>query len=143
MQTLYEWDFNGRKQPLAQLVTNNVKNLAPGLAEDKFVSDLVFGVEKNFNQLDKIILETAPEWPIAQINIIDRNILRIGILELMFIKEVPPKVAINEAVELGKIFGGETCGKFVNGVLGTLFRKIAPQQAAVDEAGNTEKDRPA
>lgn len=129
MQSLYEWDFNGRKQNLKELVAQNVKSLAPGLTEDKFVFDLALGVEKNLGEIDSVITQTAPEWPLSQINIIDRNILRIGILELQFVKEVPPKVAINEAVELGKIFGGETCGKFVNGVLGTLYRKLYPGEA--------------
>ncbi|MCL5435849.1 MAG: transcription antitermination protein NusB, partial [Patescibacteria group bacterium] len=69
-------------------------------------------------------------------------ILRLGILELQFLKEVPPKVAINEAVELGKIFGGETCGKFVNGVLGTLYRKIYPEEAAAEEPEKTSEEKP-
>ncbi|MBI4054264.1 MAG: transcription antitermination factor NusB [Candidatus Doudnabacteria bacterium] len=130
MQALYEWDFNGRKGNLTQIARNNFKNTAPGAEEDQFAFDLVAGVEKNLTDIDKIIQETAPEWPIEQINIIDRNILRLGILELMFLKEVPPKVAINEAVELGKVFGGGSSGKFVNGVLGTLFRKVDPASAA-------------
>lgn len=133
MQSLYEWDFNGKKQNLKTLVAHNIKSQAPGLSEDKFVFDLALGVEKSLAEIDRVITETAPEWPLAQINIIDRNILRLGILELQFLKEVPPKVAINEAVELGKIFGGETCGKFVNGVLGTLYRKLYPEEAAAEE----------
>jgi N utilization substance protein B len=138
MQTLYEWDFNGKKQNLKTLVAHNIKSLAPGLAEDKFVFDLALGVEKNLSEIDRIITETAPEWPLNQINIIDRNILRLGILELQFLKDVPPKVAINEAVELGKIFGGEACGKFVNGVLGTLYRKLYPDEAVKEESDLTQ-----
>jgi N utilization substance protein B len=79
---------------------------------------------ENFDEIDKIIVETAPEWPINQITVIDRNVLRLGIFELMFAKKIPPKVAINEAVEMGKRFGGESSGKFVNGVLGTLYKTL-------------------
>ena len=78
------------------------------------------------HELDKIIEKAAPEWPISQITIIDRNVLRIGLFELLYEnkKEVPPKVAINEAIELAKTFGGESSGKFINGVLGTVFNEI-------------------
>ena len=124
MQTLYEWDFHGQQPDLVELTRSNLKNFAPGLGDEKFVFDLVNGTKEHLPEINKIITETAPEWPISQITIVDRNILRLGILELMFLKEVPPKVAINEAVELGKIFGGDSSGKFINGVLGTLYRKM-------------------
>ncbi|MEK9180685.1 MAG: transcription antitermination factor NusB [Patescibacteria group bacterium] len=145
MQSLYEWDFHNRKPDLEELTERNFKNFAPGIGDDKFVYDLVAGVQKNLAAIDKIISETAPEWPLDQITLVDRNILRLGILELMFLKEVPPKVAINEAVELGKIFGGESSGKFVNGVLGTLFRKmveageIPPPENPADSEKQAEK----
>ena len=126
MQTLYEWDFNGKKDPLDQLTKYNIEQLAPGLDDTTFVYQLIQGVHDNLIQIDKTIVETAPEWPLEQITVIDRNILRLGIFELMYAKEVPPKVAINEAVELGKTFGGESSGKFVNGVLGTLYKKLFP-----------------
>ncbi|HEX5430079.1 MAG TPA: transcription antitermination factor NusB [Patescibacteria group bacterium] len=122
MQSLYEWDFNDRAGSLQAITEANVRQFAPGLDDPKFIFDLVSGVEKNLLQIDEIISATAPEWPIDQITVIDRNILRIGIYELKFAQEVPPKVAINEAVELGKTFGGESSGKFVNGVLGTLYK---------------------
>ena len=87
--------------------------------------DVIDGVYKNLKKIDLIIQRLAPEWPIDQVMIIDRNILRIGIYELMFSKrdDVPPKVAINEAIELAKSFGGNSSGKFVNGVLGTLYNE--------------------
>ena len=87
---------------------------------------MVNGVIKNLAKIDQIIAQAAPEWPIDQIAIVDRNVLRLGIFELLFgdYKEVPPKVAINEAIELAKSFGGESSGKFVNGVLGTIYREI-------------------
>lgn len=128
MQTLYEWDFNGRKDSLKELAKNNIEHLAPGMDDSTFVYDLLGGVESNLEQIDKTIAETAPEWPLDQITVIDRNILRLGIFELLIAKEVPPKVAINEAVELGKTFGGESSGKFVNGVLGTLYKKLFPEE---------------
>lgn len=135
MQTLYEWDFNsstplttgganGKK--IDEILERNVGEFAPGLEDDKFARDLIKGVLENQKKIDEIITKTAPEWPLEQVSLIDRNILRIGIYELLFGKreEVPPKVAINEAIELAKSFGGETSGKFVNGVLGTIYRAI-------------------
>ena len=93
-------------------------------------------------EIDKIITDTAPEWPLDQITVVDRNILRLGIYELMFAKEVPPKVAINEAVELGKAFGGESSGKFVNGVLGTLYKNLPESQKEKEkEIKETENDK--
>jgi len=124
MQSLYEWDFNERNTPLQTITEFNVKQFAPGLEDPAFIFDLIKGVESHIAEIDKIITKTAPEWPLDQITVIDRNILRLGIYELMFAKEVPPKVAINEAVELGKAFGGESSGKFINGVLGTLYKQL-------------------
>jgi N utilization substance protein B len=139
MQTLYEWDFNGRKESLNNLAKYNIEQLAPGLEDPSFIYDLLSGVQKNLEQIDKTIVETAPEWPLQQITIIDRNILRLGIFELLFAKEVPPKVAINEAVELGKTFGGESSGKFVNGVLGTLYKKLFPDDPSIDAEAPSEE----
>ena len=92
----------------------------------KFVLDLASGVQKHIRDIDKIIEKAAPEWPISQIPLVDRNVLRIGLYELLFSnkEEVPPKVAINEAIELAKTFSGQTSGKFVNGVLGTVFKQL-------------------
>lgn len=128
MQTLYEWDFNGQVDKIEDLAKHNIEQLAPGLEDSSFIYDLIGGIVANIGEIDKTIVETAPEWPLNQITVIDRNILRLGIYELLFAKEVPPKVAINEAVELGKTFGGESSGKFVNGVLGTLFKKLFPEK---------------
>ncbi len=134
MQTLYEWDFNGKKDQLKELAARNIEQQAPGLEDSSFIYDLLGGVESNLDNIDATIVETAPEWPLDQITVIDRNILRLGIYELLFAKEVPPKVAINEAVELGKTFGGESSGKFVNGVLGTLYKKLFPESEAQPKA---------
>ena len=128
MQSLFEWDFNQRQQKLADIVDHALAEFAPGVDDPAFAHALAGGVEQNIVEIDQIITETAPEWPIEQITVVDRNVLRVGIYELMFLKDVPPKVAINEAVEMGKIFGGESSGKFVNGVLGTLYKKLAPEE---------------
>jgi len=127
MQSLYEWDFNGKNDgKLKKFVERNIKEFGPGLENFDFVWQIVNGVIKNIKKLDKIIEKSAPEWPIDQITFVDRNVLRIGLYELLFGNrdEVPPKVAINEAIELAKNFGGESSGKFINGVLGTVYREI-------------------
>lgn len=127
MQSLYEWDFSGRKpEVLKEIIERNIKEFGPGLEDESFVWQLINGVIKYLPQIDKIIEKAAPEWPIEQITIVDRNVLRIGLYELLYAKkeEVPPKVAINEAIELAKTFGGESSGKFINGVLGTVFKEL-------------------
>ncbi len=128
MQSLYEWDFSEKKSDLTKIVERNIKEFGPGLEDQSFIWQLTTGVIQNLAQIDKIIEKTAPEWPIEQINIIDRNVLRIGLYELLYAKkeEVPPKVAINEAIELAKTFGGESSGKFINGVLGTVYKELNP-----------------
>ncbi|MBU4030834.1 transcription antitermination factor NusB [Patescibacteria group bacterium] len=127
MQSLYEWDFKGKNDSkLKEFVERNIEEFGPGLEDCDFVWQIINGVVKNIEKLDKIIEKSAPEWPIDQITIVDRNVLRIGLYELLFgnREEVPPKVAINEAIELAKSFGGESSGKFINGVLGTVYREI-------------------
>lgn len=125
MQTLYEWDFrNQSDKDISGQLAYNLKEFAPGLEEDEFTRKLVEGVIKNITAIDKIIVQYAPEWPIAQITIVDRNILRLGIYELKFTEDIPPRVAINEAIEVAKSFGGESSGKFVNGVLGAIYKDM-------------------
>jgi len=127
MQSLYEWDFYGKNpDSLNKIVEKNIKEFGPGLEETDFIWQLINGVIEKLSQIDKIIEKAAPEWPIDQITIIDRNVLRLGLYELLYGNkdEVPPKVAINEAIELAKTFGGESSGKFINGVLGTVYKEI-------------------
>ncbi len=127
MQSLFEKDFNNLKnEALGDIVKRNIEEFAPGLEDTSFVEELIKGTQEKQKELDKVIEKAAPEWPIGQIAIVDRNILRIGLYELIFgnKKEVPPKVAINEAIELAKNFGGESSGKFVNGVMGTVYREV-------------------
>ena len=123
MQSLFEWDFNGQKEDLKEILNNHIKEFAGQVDDSAFIFELAEGVQKNLTAIDEIIVKHAPEWPIDQIPPVDRNVLRIGLFEMMFLKQVPPKVAINEAVELGKTFGGESSGKFVNGVLGALYKE--------------------
>ena len=81
-------------------------------------------MEKNLKEINSLITKYAPQWPLEQITIVDRNVLRLGIYELKYDPDIPPKVAINEAIELAKTFGGESSGKFVNGVLGSIFKDL-------------------
>lgn len=134
LQTLFEWDFmssSGKaniwnEEKLKDALDRNLKEFAPGLEDDIFVSSLVDSVLKNTKSIDEIIEKAAPDWPLDKISVVDRNILRIGLTELLFgdRNQVPPKVAINEAIELAKTFGGENSGKFVNGVLGAVYKEI-------------------
>ena len=130
LQSLYEWDFYNKKPVLKDVAERNIKDFGPGLEELDFIWKLIEGIEKHINELDKIIEKAAPEWPIAQIAMVDRNVLRIGLLELLYSnkEEVPPKVAINEAIELAKTFSGPTSGKFINGVLGTVYKQLSEHQ---------------
>ena len=126
MQSLYEWDFLDKKSDLEKIIERNIEEFGPGLEDESFIWQLVIGVVANLKEIDEIIAKAAPQWPISQISIVDRNVLRIGIYELLFGDKVavPPKVAINEAIELAKSFGGDNSGKFTNGVLGTVYKEI-------------------
>lgn len=127
MQSLYEWDFKGKKdENLEEIVKKNVIEFAPGMEDDSFAYHLAKQTLVNRGKIDPLIEKCAPEWPLEQVTVVDRNILRLGIYELLFgnYEDVPPKVAINEAIELAKSFGGEASGRFVNGVLGTIYREL-------------------
>ena len=127
MQILFDWDFNdGDTSKLDKVTEAVVEEFGPGLDEMAFVNELVDGVISHKDKLDSILEKAAPDWPIGQIAVVDRNILRLGLYELIFgnRKDVPAKVAINEAIELGKTFGGENSGRFINGVLGTVYKEL-------------------
>jgi len=113
-------------EELPIIVKRNIGEFASGMEDPSFIHQLVDGTIKHIKEIDQIIEKAAPQWPLEQVAIVDRNVLRVGLFELLFGKrdEVPPKVAINEAIELAKSFGGESSGKFVNGVLGTVYREI-------------------
>ncbi len=122
LQTLFEWDFHHRSKKLFELLKKNQEQFAPEFDDQGFTEQLVKGVTKNLDKIDDLIQKFAPEWPIDQITIIDRNILRLGTFELKYDPTMPPRVAINEAIELAKAFGGESSYRFVNGVLGAIYR---------------------
>ncbi|MDI6882873.1 MAG: transcription antitermination factor NusB [Patescibacteria group bacterium] len=140
LQSLFEWDFylstkhglgvNQKKLDLEKVIERNIKKFGGNFDETDFTKSLAKGVVENLQNIDKVIQASAPERPITQLNIIDRNVLRIGLFELLYEdkKEVPAKVAINEAIELAKSFGGESSGKFVNGVLGTVYKELNSEQ---------------
>lgn len=127
MQALFEWDFRGQDdKKMEDIIKHNIEEFAPGVEDFTFVEKLAKGTLKHRKDIDPIIEKCAPEWPLDQVTVVDRNILRLGIFELMYgnYDEVPPKVAINEAIELAKTFGGDNSARFVNGVLGTIYREI-------------------
>ncbi len=130
LQTLYEWDFSGREGYWQKILTKNFEEFAPDLDEYEFAEDLIRGVIDNLKEVNSIIISAAPQWPLEKTTLVDRNVLRIGLYELIYgdEEEVPPKVAINEAIELAKEFGGESSGKFVNGVLGTVYKEMKKEE---------------
>ncbi len=127
LQSLFEWDFrNENFEEALEVFKRNVDEFAPGQGDLAFMEGLMRGVLEKQKDLDLIIEKAAPDWPIDKISIMDRNILRQGLYELLFAdrSQVPPKVAINEAIELAKSFGSDTSSKFVNGVLGAVYKEI-------------------
>jgi len=144
LQTLFEWDFLEKKDvTLDDVLLRNVDEFAPGVTDISFMQTLSRGVIDKKPEIDKIIEKAAPDWPIDKISTVDRNILRLGLFELLFADrgEVPAKVAINEAIELAKTFGGDTSGKFVNGVLGAVYKEIG-EPGKDDESPNKKKEVP-
>jgi len=133
LQTLAEWDFNkstlNNEIDIENSFKRNLKEFAPpDFESEKFAESLTQDVLKNLDEIDSYIKKYAPQWPIEQITIIDRNILRLGILELVISKAIPPKVSINEAIEVAKAFGGTASGKFINGVLGAIYEDLKAQE---------------
>ncbi len=127
LQTLFEWDFGVEKDTAPEeMLERNIEEFGPGLDDSHFMSELFLNIIKKKVIIDEIIEKAAPDWPIDKISIIDRNILRLGLYELIFgdREQVPPKVAINEAIELAKSFGGENSSRFVNGVLGGVYKEL-------------------
>lgn len=143
LQTLFEWDVrNLPADTAAEALARNAAEFAPGAADLPFMKELLLGVVSRRNDLDLVIEKAAPEWPLARIAPVDRNVLRLGLFELLFADrdKVPAKVAINEAIELAKSFGGENTGRFVNGVLGAVYKELG--EPGKDEVGKKKKDVP-
>jgi N utilization substance protein B len=129
LQTLYEYEFRQQSQDtsadLDEILTRNIERYEDTVDDKSFIEKLVHGVNERRDELDGLIQPIAPEWPINQIARVDRTILRMAMYELRECADlVPPKVAINEAVELAKAFGSDNSSKFVNGVLGTAYRTL-------------------
>ena len=127
LQSLYEYEFRLKAgdatADIDTIVAKNIEPYAKHLGDTEFVYELSKGIVDNMKKLDEELRPLAPEWPIDTIAAIDRNVLRIGLFELES-RNVPPKVAINEAVELAKAFGSDNSSKFINGVLGTAFKEL-------------------
>lgn len=144
LQSLFEWDLNAleRKETL-DVLTRNVTEFAPNKTDMPFMEKLLDGVLAKQSELDLVIEKAAPEWPIDRISPVDRNILRLGLYELLFAdrKEVPAKVAINESIELAKQFGGENSSRFVNGVLGAVYKEIG-EPGKEEQSKKKKKDVP-
>lgn len=141
LQTLYEFEFREQSgddtATVESILDRNLERYETAIDDKKFVRDLVDGVLDKVEELDHKLGPIAPDWPIDQIARVDRSILRIGLYELLFLADsVPPKVAINEAVELAKSFGSDNSSKFVNGVLGTAFRVLVKE---LDDNGESSK----
>ena len=129
LQTLYEYEFRtdvgDSALDIQEIIQRNLTEYRSSIDDVAFIHQLVNGVSACVTELDKTLRPLAPEWPIEQVSRVDRAILRIGLYELLYASEsVPPKVVINEAVELAKAFGSDNSGKFVNGVLGTAYRTL-------------------
>ncbi len=161
LQSLFEWDFttnfNSGKNIIGTTVNSassntdsvahahkifmrNAEEFGAGLGDFSFMETLMQGVLDKQKDIDLIIEKAAPDWPIDKISVMDRNILRIGLYELIFSdrSQVPPKVAINEAIELSKTFGGDTSGKFINGVLGAVYKELG--EPGKDETSRDKKN---
>lgn len=141
MQSLFIWDFNGKKNQETNNVSKEIfSNFAPNFDDRGFVESILKGTIDNVSEIDKYIIKYATEWPLDQITMVDRNILRIGVYELVFDENIPAKVAINEAIEIAKAFGGASSGKFVNGVLGAIYKDVG--DGLVKKAGKEKPKEP-
>lgn len=133
MQSLYQWDFrNQPKKEIPEILRGNLAEFGVGLNDDNklFVDKTFKAIIKNLSKIDKKITSYSPDYSLKQMGSIDRNVLRIGVYELYFNSEIPNKVAINEAIEMAKNYGGLSSGKFVNGVLGAMYKDIKPSAPA-------------
>ncbi|MDB5266162.1 MAG: Transcription antitermination protein NusB [Parcubacteria group bacterium] len=142
LQSLFEWDTShAEESAVPEMLARNVEEFGGEDTDKVFMESLLTGVLAKRADLDLVIGKAAPDWPIDKIAPVDRNILRIGLFELLFADrtQVPAKVAINEAIELAKVFGGESSGRFVNGVLGAVYKEMG--EPGKDEVGKKEKVR--
>lgn len=140
MQTLYQWDFKG--QPTAAIpaiLQQNMAEFGAGLEEnDGYLEATVNGILDKVPEIDALIAKYAPGWKIGDMSLVDRNIVRLGVFEMYFSQAIPPKVAINEAIELAKTYGGPSSGKFVNGILGAMYNDLPKTEAPAAPTPPTE-----
>jgi len=146
LQSLYELEFRNKagdaEADINTIIAKNIEPYDKALGDTEFVYNLTNGVYEKAKELDEDLKPLAPEWPISSIAAIDRNILRMGLYELKYCADkVPPKVAINEAVELAKAFGSDNSSRFINGVLGTAFRQIDPEAATKDNHEQRKEEK--
>lgn len=142
LQTLFEWDTAlVPEAEVKHVLTRNIEEFGGDDADTAFMEQLLEGVLAKKEDLDLVITKAAPDWPLERIAPVDRNILRIGLYELLFADraQVPAKVAINEAIELAKVFGGDSSGRFVNGVLGAVYKEMG--EPGKDDVGKKPKVR--
>jgi len=141
MQFLFLWDFNGKPAAGREEALENVfESFAPEFNDQGFARHLVQGVMDNLSEIDKYISKYATDWPLEYITMVDRNVLRIGVFELVYDEDIPSKVAINEAIEIAKTYGSHSSGKFVNGVLGAIFKDRQthkPDQKPQEQTGQS------
>lgn len=143
MQTLFVWDFNRRNNSdIDRIIKDNFANFAPDFNDNGYVKYTIDGIFEHLEEIDNYIRKYATEWPLEQITYVDRNILRLGIFELIYAEKIPPKVAINEAIEIAKAFGSDSSSKFVNGVLGSIFNELPPELRKADFISENEEDVP-
>ena len=143
LQTLFEWDVRSLSpERVKECLERNAEEFAPGAGDLPFMQELLSGTLERATDLDMVIEKAAPEWPLPRIAPVDRNVLRLGLYELLFAdrSKVPAKVAINEAIELAKSYGGENSGRFVNGVLGAVYKELG--EPGKDEVSKKRKDVP-
>lgn len=133
MQSLYEWEFRGFED-LDAITERNINEFKKDV-DEQYVRSAVKGVQENFDAINELIVEAAPEWPLDQVARIDKNVLRVALYEMLFdaTEDVPPRVSINEAIEIGKTFGSDSASKFINGVLGFIYRKFEDRLKPRDE----------
>lgn len=133
MQSLYEWEFRGQGQ-LDPIVERNIHEFEKDV-DSEYIWNVIRGVQANMEDINSLIMEAAPEWPLEQVAKVDKNVLRVAIYEMLFdtTEDVPPRVSINEAIEVAKTFGGDSSSKFVNGVLGYVYRKFDERLKPRDE----------
>ncbi len=141
MQSLYQWDFRGGPTAaLPAIIEQNIEEFGSGIEETKdFIENSVSGIIDKQKEIDKLIEKYASNWPLEQMTLVDRNILRLGIYEMKYNEDIPPKVAINEAIELAKTYGGPSSGKFINGILGAMYNQLFKQSTSTEQPLSEEK----